>query len=77
MTAAVVILLAGAVLTGILAVAGAGLFALIVIPIALAVAGWLALAGGTGRTPSGVAREADSKQELLGPGGPDDPDAGP
>jgi len=33
---------------------------------------WLVALGGSGKTPGQVAREAPD-QELLGPGGPDDP----
>lgn len=73
MTAAAVVLLAAAVVAGILFTAGAGLFALIVIPVGIAVAAWLALAGGSGRTMSDVSREVDTP-EMFGPGGPDDPD---
>jgi hypothetical protein len=71
-TGAVIAVVATAVVAGVLFAAGAGLFALLFIPIGLAVAGWFVVSAGSGRTPSDVAREASSP-ELLGPGGPDDP----
>jgi hypothetical protein len=71
-TGAVIAAVASAVVAGILFAAGAGLFALVVIPIGLAVAGWFIVSAGSGRTPRDVAREAE-RPELLGPGGPDDP----
>ena len=76
MTAVVVILVLTAVLTGVVAVAGAGLFALIVIPIGLALAVWLALAGGSRTGPREVAARDAPQGEFFGPGGPDDPDRG-
>ena len=72
MTAAFVVLLLTAVVVGIVALAGAGLFALVIVPIGIAVAIWLALAGRAGTTPRDVATEAN-QGEFLGPGGPDDP----
>lgn len=72
MTAVLVVLVATGVVTGVIALAGAGLFALIVVPIGLGVAVWLALAGSSRRTPGDIAREAPER-EFLGPGGPDDP----
>ena len=74
MSAAVVVVLLTATVAGLVFAAGAGLFALIVIPIGIGVAIWLALAGGTGRTAADVAREVNGP-ELMGPGGADDPDA--
>ncbi len=72
MLAALVILVATGILTGIVAALGAGLFALIVIPIGIALAVWLVLAGRAGQTPRDIARNAD-EGEFFGPGGPDDP----
>ena len=77
MTAVVVILVITAVFTGIVAVAGAGLFALIVIPLGLALAVWLALAGRSRTGPREVASRESPHGEFFGPGGPDDPDRGP
>ncbi|MDQ3994764.1 MAG: hypothetical protein M3265_08215 [Actinomycetota bacterium] len=74
MTAIVVILVLTGIVTGILFVAGLGLFALILIPIGIAVAVWLGLTSARGKTATDVARR-ESDQEFLGPGGPDDPTA--
>jgi hypothetical protein len=73
MTAVIVVLVLTGIVAGLVAAIGAGLFALIVVPVGLAIAIWLALAGGTGTGPREVARREASKPELLGPGGPDDP----
>jgi hypothetical protein len=73
MTAVLVVLVLTGIVTGIAALAGAGLFALILLPIGLAVALWLGFAGGTGTGPREVARREAPQQEFLGPGGPDDP----
>jgi fatty acid desaturase len=52
---------------------GAGFIAAIVIAvIGLAAVVWLISAGATRQAPSDVARNTE-RQELLGPGGPDDP----
>lgn len=72
MTAAVVVIIAAFVAAGIVALAGGGLFALILIPIGIAVGVWLAFAGASGRGTRELTREAESDQEFLGPGGPDD-----
>ena len=72
MIAIVVIFFLTAVMVGIIAALGAGLLALLVIPVGLAVAAWLVLAARTGTGPRELARR-ESSQELLGPGGPDDP----
>lgn len=72
MTAVVVILVLTGIVTGILFVAGLGLFALVLIPIGIAVAVWLGLTSARGKTATDVARR-ESDQEFLGPGGPDDP----
>ena len=73
MTAVIVILVLTGIATGLVAVVGAGLFALIIIPIGIAVAVWLALAGGSRTGPRDVARREAPQTEFLGPGGPDDP----
>ena len=73
MNAAVVVVVLTGVAVGIVAVAGAGLFALILIPIGLAVAAWLAFAGGSRSGPRDVATREAPHGEFLGPGGPDDP----
>jgi hypothetical protein len=73
-TAVLVVLVLTGVLTGVIALAGAGLFALIIIPIGLAVAIWLAVTGASGRRPAELAQREPPQGELLGPGGPDDPD---
>ena len=72
MLAIVVMLLLLAVTIGIIAALGAGLPALFVIPVGLAVAAWFVLAARTGTGPRELARR-ESSQELLAPGGPDDP----
>ena len=72
MLAALVVLVATGIVTGIVAALGAGLFALIVIPVGIALAIWLAIAGRAGQTPRDIARNAN-EGEFLGPGGPDDP----
>lgn len=55
---------------------GLGPLAIIPAVIAVAVVIWLLMAISRGRTPAGAARRT-SRPELLGPGGPDDPDRGP
>ncbi len=72
MTAAVVVILAAFVAAGIVAFAGGGLFALILIPLGIAVGVWLAFTGASGRSTESLTREAESREEFLGPGGPDD-----
>ena len=73
MVGAIVILVITGIVVGIVATLGLGLFALILLPVGLAAAGWMALSAGSGRTAGDVAREAP-RPEFLGPGGPDDPD---
>ncbi len=73
MTAIVVILVLTAVVAGLVALIGGGLFALIVIPVGLAAAVWLALAGGSRTSTRDVASREAPQGELFGPGGPDDP----
>ncbi len=72
MVAVVVIVFVTAVMVGIIAALGAGLLALLVIPLGLAAAGWFVVAARTGTGPRELARR-ESSQELLDPGGPDDP----
>ncbi len=73
MTAIIVILVATAIVAGMVALIGGGLFALIVVPIGIAVAVWLALAGGSGTRTRDVATRDAPQGEFFGPGGPDDP----
>jgi hypothetical protein len=70
--AVVVILVLTGIVTVVTAVAGAGFFGLIVIPIGIALAVWLGLARGAGTRASDLASR-ESSTEFLGPGGPDDP----
>jgi hypothetical protein len=55
------------------AVLGVGWIAVLPLLLAFAVLAWGGLAVATGRTPADEVRKVDSP-ELLGPGGPDDPD---
>lgn len=73
MTAVIVVLVLTGIVAGLVAAIGAGLFALIVVPVGLAIAVWLALAGGTRTGPREVADREASQPDLLGPGGQDDP----
>lgn len=73
MTAIIVVLILTAVLAGIVAAIGLGLFSLIVVAAGIAVAVWLALAGGSGTSTRDIARRGSERGDLLGPGGPDDP----
>ena len=73
MTAVLVVLVLTGIVAGMIALIGGGLFALIVVPIGIAVAVWLALAGSTRTRPSEVANREAPQGEFLGPGGPDDP----
>ena len=72
MAAAVVVILASFVAAGIIAFAGGGLFALLLIPVGIAVGVWLAFTSASGRSTGELTRDAESSQEFLGPGGPDD-----
>jgi len=54
---------------------GLGPLAIVPAVIAVGVAIWLIVALARGQTPGRIARRADTP-ELLGPGGPDDPDRG-
>jgi hypothetical protein len=72
MIAIVVIFFVTAVMVGIIAALGAGLLALLVVPLGLAVAAWFVLAARTRTGPREIASQ-ESSQELLRSGGPDDP----
>ena len=58
---------------GFTAVLGIGWFAVFPALVALAIVGWGGLTVASGRTPASELRKAE-KPELLGPGGPDDPE---
>jgi len=58
---------------GLTAVLGIGWFAVLPALVALAIVGWGGLTVASGRTPASEIRNTE-KPELLGPGGPDDPD---
>jgi hypothetical protein len=73
MSAIVIVVVIAAIVTGIAAAIGAGVFALVIIPVAIAIGGWVLLLGASRMKTGDVARRAP-KQEFLGPGGPDDPD---
>ena len=56
-------------------VPGLALFAIVPGVLLLAYLGWLLLAFASGRTPATAVRSRGRRgPELLGPGGPDDPD---
>ena len=74
MLAAVVALLIIAVLFGVAFTFGGPVIALIVVVVGVVAAGIYVFAmGRTRTTPGDVVREADEQEELLGPGGQDDP----
>ena len=58
---------------GFTVVLGIGWFAVFPALVALAIVGWGGLTVASGRTPASELRQAE-KPELLGPGGPDDPE---
>jgi hypothetical protein len=58
---------------GLTAVLGVGWIAILPALLALGVVAWGGLTVASGRTPASELRKAE-KPELLGPGGPDDPD---
>jgi hypothetical protein len=62
-----------AITIGLFLVPGIGLLALIPLAVALVVGVWVALTFRAGTTPANAVRRT-KRQELLGPGGPDDPD---
>ena len=61
------------VVAGLTAVLGVGWIAILPLIVALAALGWGGLTVASGRTPTSEIRHTHSP-ELLGPGGPDDPD---
>jgi hypothetical protein len=54
-------------------VPGVGIFAVVPGVLAILCLGWMLLTLGSGRSPAGVLRRT-RRPQLLGPGGPDDPD---
>ena len=58
---------------GLTAVLGVGWIAILPVIVALGIIAWGGLTVASGRTPASAARKAE-RPELLGPGGPDDPD---
>ncbi len=73
MVAIVVILVVTAIVAGLITLLGGGLLALIVVPIGIAVAVWMGLAGSSGTRTKDVASREPPQGDLLGPGGQDDP----
>lgn len=74
MIAILVAVIVVAVVVGFGALLGGPLVGGILGAVALVAAvAWLVLAGTSRTTPGDVARHAERDQELLGPGGPDDP----
>ena len=73
--AVVVVLFLLALIIGLTAGLGVGWLALVPLAALLAVAAWSGLAFKAGRSPAQAIRSRPRKTELLGPGGPDDPDA--
>ena len=61
------------VCTGLLFTLGAGLVAIVPLVLLLALGAWMLWAFARGTTPATAGRRV-KKAELLGPGGPDDPD---
>jgi hypothetical protein len=55
---------------------GMALLALLPLAAAIVVGIWLAVTVSGGTTPTRAIRRTPRRQELLGPGGPDDPDRG-
>ena len=53
---------------------GTALLALLPLAAAIAVGFWFVMTLGGGTTPTQAVRRTPKRQELLGPGGPDDPD---
>jgi hypothetical protein len=72
-SAIVVIVVLAAVAVGIAATIGAGPLALLIVPVAVLVGGWMLLMGASRMKTGDIARRPE-RQEFLGPGGPDDPD---
>jgi hypothetical protein len=74
MTSAIVAVLVIAVLFGLGFAFGGPVLALVLAVAGLVAAGiYIVALGGSRTTPGDVAREADEHEELLGPGGADDP----
>ena len=59
---------------GLAAVLGGGLLAILPLALAVVLGGWFVVTLASGRTPARAVRDTE-RPELLGPGGPDDPDA--
>ncbi|HEY7198336.1 MAG TPA: hypothetical protein VH306_14250 [Gaiellaceae bacterium] len=72
MTAIIIVLVVAAIVAAILAAIGAGVLVLVIIPIAIFVIGWFVLVGLSRTRTTEIVRN-EPQQELLGPGGPDDP----
>jgi hypothetical protein len=53
---------------------GMALLALLPLAAAIAIGVWLVMTLAGGTTPTRAVRRTHHRQELLGPGGPDDPD---
>jgi hypothetical protein len=74
MASALLAAFAIAVLFGLGFFFGGPVIALVLAIVGVVAAGiYLFALGGSRTTPGDVARRADEQQELLGPGGPDDP----
>jgi hypothetical protein len=71
---AILVFVFAAVLIGTAFALGGVVLPILLVLAGLAVLGWFVLAGVSRRPPSEVADRAH-EQELLGPGGPDDPRA--
>jgi hypothetical protein len=69
----ILVLIALVVAAGLIFALGAGLVALVPVALAVAVGVWLVWAFFGARSPGTAARRAEPA-ELLGPGGPDDPE---
>jgi hypothetical protein len=73
--AVVFVLLALALVVGLSAGLGIGWIAVFPLLLLLALAVWSGLVFKSGRAPGQVIRRRPRRTQLLGPGGPDDPDA--
>lgn len=72
MIALLIAIVVVAVLLGLAFAIGGVVLPILLVLAGLVVIGWILLAGVARRTPSEVAERAH-EEELLGPGGPDDP----
>jgi len=72
--AALLVLFVLALVFGLSMGLGVGWLAIVPLLALLAVAAWTVVVFAAGRTPSQVVRRTPRRTELLGPGGPDDPD---